>query len=179
MMYQYLWNWVVRQYGEDVQLSTWEELRTIKPESQGRLSLEACRTYSSEFKLRLARLEKPPGEEVTPWVLSKIPDRMRTAMMKEQPERNREHPCLKVMGVAGIPLADLQHLLTFAIGDPHHIARSTLIPQDVGYLLELSNATVAHNLPTWNGNVLNTAHTPIWTRRETREPRRNFRVGRV
>ena len=59
--YNDFWNWLCRNYGsgKDDQQVIKEELRTLKPENSGKLTLEAWNAYMAQFKLLLYRLEDP------------------------------------------------------------------------------------------------------------------------
>ena len=57
---------------------TLQELCALKPENQGRLTVDSWLAYSSEFRLRFSRLHNKSEDEVLDWVLSRVPEMMRT-----------------------------------------------------------------------------------------------------
>ena len=63
--YNDFWNWLCRNYGsgKDDQQVIQEELRTLKPENSGKLTLEAWNAYMAQFKLLQYRLEDPNEKE--------------------------------------------------------------------------------------------------------------------
>ena len=111
------WQWVVRTYGQDPRAATLQELRSLEPQTQGKLTAESWLAYSEEFMLRLARLEDAREEKVADWPLARVPESMRTGLLREELKLNRRRPLVRVSGVAGTPREQLLRIIAELLFD--------------------------------------------------------------
>ena len=98
------WNWYFRTYGsgKDDQTVIKEELRILKPENAGKLTLESWNAYMAQFKLFQYRLEDPNERELIEWVQSKVPHNIRNRLIGREFSQSESRPLLKVTGVDGV-----------------------------------------------------------------------------
>ena len=112
--YNDFWNWLCRNYGSgkgDQQVIK-EELRTLKPENPGKLTLVAWNAYMKQLKLFQYRLEDPNEKELIEWVQSKVPQNIMNMLIGREVSKSDSHPLLKVTGVDGMRQALVQRALS-------------------------------------------------------------------
>ena len=116
--FQSFWNWLTQKYGSDTQSALREELRTLRPEHEGKLHLAAWRDFESRFKLCYSRLESPNEDEACSLLLQKLPEAIRKAALREQMKRGDGHPHLKITRVPPGCYTEITQLIQGVLG-PH------------------------------------------------------------
>lgn len=113
------WNWLAQKYGGDTQSALREELRTLRPEHDGKLNLQAWREFEAKFRLVYGRLEYPNEDEACSLILQRLPEHQRRAIIREQVKRSDGQPQVKVSGAGGI--GEVNSLIATVIPPLRHL----------------------------------------------------------
>jgi hypothetical protein len=156
------WNWLCRTYGsgKDDQTVIKEELRTLKPENAGKLTLESWNAYMAQFKLLQYRLEDPNERELIEWVQSKVPHNIRNRLIGREVSQSESRPLLKVTGVDGVPLPVLDEALRDMLETVKFRTTFTLEPCRGGYLIKCSDNRAEDIFLRYGGLLMKSGHRP-------------------
>ena len=156
------WNWLCRTYGsgKDEQTVLKEELRTLKPENAGKLTLESWNAYMAQFKLLQYRLEDPNERELIEWVQSKVPHNIRNRLIGREVSQSESRPLLKVTGVDGVPLPVLDEALIDMLETVKFRTTFTLEPCRGGYLIKCSDNRAEDIFLRYGGLLMKSGHRP-------------------
>ena len=133
--------------------------RNLRPEHQGQLKHAAWMAYVNQFRLLSARLDHPIENEAWHWVMARIPESIRTPILREQVKRNNREPQARLAGVQGIPIDGVASLFRDAVG-PEWAYQVRLTVQSTGYLVDLPSKVALERLLASNGRVLQSGHAP-------------------
>ena len=140
-------------------MSTKEALRNLGPENQGQLTSVAWLEYVNRFKLMYSRLENPQEDEAWHWLVARVPESIRTALLREQMKRNNHDPRVRLTGVQDIPVEQVARLLAGTVGEAW-AHRVCITPQGNGYLIDLPNRIALDRFLACNGRQLVKGHSP-------------------
>ena len=160
--YNDFWNWLCRHFGsgKDDQQVIKEELRTLKPENSGKISLEAWKAYMAEFKLLQHRLEDTNEKELIEWLQGKVPHNIRNRLIGREVSQSESRPLLKVTGVDGMPQAMVQRALSDMLDTVRFRTTFELEPCRGGYLIRCGDNTAEDVFLKYGGLLLKTGHRP-------------------
>jgi hypothetical protein len=155
-----------QKYGGDTQSAIKDELKNLRPKTEGKLTLEAWREFEAHFKLLYSRLENPSEEDAYNLVAEKMPETQRRSCIREQDRRNQDRPTLKLKGVTNITnvpdatTEDVRDLVaaTVGTGENFQVARD-----GQNFRIQLHSSRAAELLLMKNGSTLLTGHKPQFT----------------
>jgi len=155
VQYQEFWNWMARRFGGDEQSQLRDELRGLRVQNTGKLTLGAWRDFESKFRLIYSRLENPPEEEAQTLLLQQIPELMRKSILREQQRRDENTPLVRLRNIPGLTLDRVRSLVESAIGSEEPLLVSEVTG---GFLIKLFSARSRDLLMLRNCSSLNGGH---------------------
>jgi hypothetical protein len=163
--FQDFWNWLAQKYGGDVQASLREELRSLRVQNEGKLSLAAWREFESRFRLVLSRLESPSEEEAQALVLQQLPESLRRSIIREQTKRGQDNPTARLRGIPGLTTARVVQLVQSVIGQGEPVG----VTQDRdSFVIKLYGRRSMELLMARNGSLLSNGECIKITTHETK-----------
>ena len=115
------------------------------------MTLNAWRDYESRFRLIYSRLENPSEDEAQSLVLSRVPDTIRRAFLREQQRRNADTPTVRLAGIPGLTLERVSRLVEEAVGED---GAARLTERRDGFVIRLFSRSAMERLMMRNGAML-------------------------
>ena len=153
--FQDFWNWLAQKYGGDVQASLREELRALRVQNDGKMTLAGWREFESRFRLVHSRLESPSEEEAQALVLQQLPDAIRRGIIREQARRGQSTPTARLRGIPGLTIAHVIRLAQDVIGQGEPVSAT---PEKDSFLIKLYSRRAMELLMARNGSLLAGGH---------------------
>ena len=164
--FQDFWNWLAQKYGGgDVQASFREELRSLRAQNDGKLTLAAWREFESRFRLVFSRIESPSEEEAQALVLQQLPEMIRRGIIREQARRGQDNPTVRLRGIPGFTTDHVSRLVQSVIGQGEPVG---VTQQKDSFLLKLFSRKAMELLMAKNGSFLGSGHQVKLTPHETK-----------
>jgi hypothetical protein len=149
--FQDFWNWLAQKYGGDVQASLRDELRALRAQNQGKMTLACWREYESRFRLVHSRLESPSEEEAQALVLQQLPETLRRSIIREQAKRGRNTPTARLRGIPGLTVAHVIRLAQDIVGEGEPVS---VTADKESFLVKLYSRRAMELLMAKNGSLL-------------------------
>ena len=155
VQFQEFWNWLARRHGGDMQSSLRDDLRGLRLQNDGKLTLAAWRDFEAKFKLIYSRMENPAEEEAQNLVLSQLPDLLRKGIFRQQQKRDEQTPMLRLKDIPGLNLAKAKELVQTAIGSEEPVVVSE---SGSSFIIKLFSARARDLLMLRNNSSLAGGH---------------------
>ena len=165
VQFQEFWNWLSRRHGGDMQASLRDDLRALRLQNEGKLTLAAWRDFEAKFKLIYSRMENPAEEEAQNLILQQLPDLLRKGIFRQQQKKDEQTPMLRLREIPGLNLDRAKGLVQKAIGPEEPVVVSGA---GGGFIIKLFSARARDLLMLRNNSSLAGGHVVKLTVHEYR-----------